>query len=56
MSDNESSHSFTEIVDTGLKTGNIKDFRTLKKIENIEDHYKLFGKVGEGGFATVHKA
>lgn len=38
------------------KTGNIKDFRNLKKIEKIEDHYKIICKLGEGGFATVSKA
>ena len=28
-----------------------KDFKNLKKIVNLEDHYKVFGKIGEGGFA-----
>ena len=28
-----------------------KDFKNLKKIVNIEDHYKIFGKIGAGGFA-----
>ena len=37
-------------------TGNIKDYRNLKKIANIEDHYEILEKVGEGGFATVSKA
>jgi glutaredoxin-related protein len=34
----------------------MKDFKNLKKIVNLEDHYKVFDKIGEGGFAQVFKA
>ena len=50
------SHSSSDSEDNDHHTGSIKDFRNLKKIENIEDHYKLLEKIGEGGFATVSKA
>ena len=59
MSDSDSRESlgnFYEEEEVTQRTGSIKEFRNLKKIENIEDHYEVFGQIGEGGFATVSKA
>ena len=56
MSERSSSSDSSQENLRSSVTGSIKEYRNLKKIENIEDHYEIFEKVGEGGFATVSKA
>ena len=32
------------------------DFKGFKKVENIEDHYTFYSKLGSGSFGEVMKA
>ena len=48
--------SLDEKVHKETKTPNIKNFKSLKKIESIKDHYDLDKQLGKGSYGIVYKA